>query len=123
MSRNRNQNKIGFMNCLMSKGFVFGVLIMLFVAMASVGVAAAADADEGELLISIKGVSPSLSPAWEKVAYISWKQNGGDVKVELWIMEIDGRNLKKLDEWIGYESRCAIQGWHPRWKENPLLDS
>jgi len=93
-------------------------MVLLVATMSPIGVAAAAGADEDKLLVSIKGiVIPSLSPDWEKVAYISWKQNGGDVKVELWLMDIDGSNLKKLDEWIGYESRCAIQGWHPDGKK------
>jgi hypothetical protein len=67
--KNWKRNKTGLTNRLMGKGLVFGVLIMLFVAMASVGVAAAADADEGELLISIKGVSPFAIAGLLTVAY------------------------------------------------------
>ena len=56
----KNRNKKDLVNRLMWKGLVFGVLVMLFAApMASVGIVIA---DEDELLVSIKGYSPSLSP-------------------------------------------------------------
>ena len=66
MLKNRNKNDL--VNRLMWKGLVFGVLVMLFAAtMASVGIVIA---DEDELLVSIKGYSPSLSPDFKKVAYL-----------------------------------------------------
>lgn len=70
MSKNRNQNGNGLVNYLTSNRLVFGTLVMLFTAtMASVGVVAAACADEGELLVSIKGEYPSLSPDFKTVVY------------------------------------------------------
>jgi hypothetical protein len=68
--KNGKRNKTGLTNRLMGKGLVFGVLIMLFVAMASVGVAAATDADVGELLISIKSVSPFAIAGLLTVVYL-----------------------------------------------------
>jgi len=95
----------------MRKGLVFGVLVMLFVAtMASVGIVIA---DEGELLVSIKGYSPSLSPDWKKVAYLDIDEDSG--REQLWVINTDGSDLKKLDEWE--HAFGTIQEWSPDGKK------
>ena len=90
-------------------GLVFGVLVMLFVAtMASVGIVIA---DEDGLLVSIKGYSPSLSPDWNKVAYLDHDEDSGTE--QLWVMNTDGRGLKKLDE----GDHITIEEWDPKGKK------
>lgn len=75
------KDKNGLLNCMMIKGLVLSVLVTLFVAMiASVGVAVA---DEDELLVSIKGYSPSLSPDFKKVAYLDHDEDSGTE--QLWV--------------------------------------
>ena len=111
MKSRKNKNDWG--NRVMRKGLVFGILVMLFMAtIASVGVA-----DEGKLLVSIEGYSPSLSPDFKKVAYLT-----EDLRAEqLWVINTDGRGLKKLDEW-GWEQSWehvsgTIEEWDPDGKE------
>jgi TolB protein len=102
-------NRNSLLNRLLGKGLVFGTSAMLFVAtMASVGVVAASGGMKEGLVISIKGSNPSLSPDWEKVAYSSSR----DEKAELWVINIDGSNLRKLDEWTWYKVHHLI-GWSP----------
>ena len=97
----------------MKKGLVLGVLVMLFVVMiTSVGIAIA---DEGELLVSIKGYSPSLSPDWNKVAYLDHDEDSGTE--QLWVMNIDGSGLKKLDEWDLIHASGTIEEWDPDGKK------
>jgi len=97
----------------MIKGLVLSVLMTLFVAMiASGGVAVA---DEDELLVSIKGYSPSLSPDWNKVAYLDHDEDSGTE--QLWVMNIDGSGLKKLDEWDLIHASGTIEDWNPDGKK------
>ena len=105
----KNRNKNDWRNRLMRKGLVFGILVMLFVVtIASVGVAVA---DEDELLVSIKGFFPSLSPDWKKVAYLA-----GDLGADqLWVINTDGSGLKKLDEWK--HAFGTIEEWSPDGKK------
>lgn len=111
MLKNRNRN--GLRNCLRGGGLVFGVLVMLFVAtMASVGIVIA---DEGELLVSIKGYSPSLSPDFKKVAYLDYDEDSGTG--QLWVMNTDGSGLKKLDEWDLIHASGTIKGCSPDGKK------
>ena len=107
----KNRNKNGLVNRVMWKGLVLSVLMMLFVAMmASVGVVVA---DEGELLVSIKGYSTSLSPDFKKVAYLDYDE---DSRIEqLWVINTDGSDLKKLDE-LEHAS-YTIEGWDPDGKK------
>lgn len=107
----KNGNRNGLRNRLRGKGLVFGVLVMLFVAtMASVGIVIA-DKDEDGLLVSIKGYSPSLSPDWNKVAYFDHDEDSGTE--QLWVMNTDGRGLKKLDE----GDHITIEEWDPKGKK------
>ena len=93
------------------KGLVLSVLVTLFVAMiASVGVAVA---DEDELLVSIKGYSPCLSPDWNKVAYLDHDEDSGTE--QLWVMNTDRSGLKKLDEWE--HASGTIEEWDPDGKK------
>jgi Tol biopolymer transport system component len=111
MLKNRNRN--GLRNRLRGGGLVFGILVMLFVvAIASVGIVIA---DEGELLISIKGYSPSLSPDFLKVAYLDHDEDSGTG--QLWVMNTDGSGLKKLDEWDFINASGTIKGCSPDGKK------
>ncbi|CAD7772898.1 Protein TolB [Candidatus Methanoperedenaceae archaeon GB50] len=99
---------------VMRKGVVFGILVMLFVAMMASVVAVVAD--EGELLVSIKGYSTYLSPDFKKVAYLDSLDDGDDSWIEqLWVMNIDESDLKKLDEWEHAFGTITvtIEGWNP----------
>jgi Tol biopolymer transport system component len=111
MLKNRNRN--GLRNHLRGGGLVFGILVMLFVvAIASVGIVIA---DEGELLVSIKGYSPSLSPDFKKVAYLDYDEDSGTG--QLWVMNTDGSDLKKLDEWDFIHASGTIKGCSPDGKK------
>ena len=111
MLKNRNRN--GLRNRLRGGGLVFGILVMLFVvAIASVGIVIA---DEGELLVSIKGYSPSLSPDFKKVAYLDYDEDSGTG--QLWVMNTDGSGLKKLDEWDFIHASGTIKGCSPDGKK------
>lgn len=98
---------------MISKGLVFGAFAMLFVAtMVSVGIVVA---DEGELLVSIKGFSPSLSPDFKKVAYLDLLDDDTDDSIieHLWVINSDGSGLKKLDEWDPKHTSYTIEEWDP----------
>lgn len=102
MLKLKNRNENGFVNRMISKRLVIGAFAMLFVAtMVSVGIVVA---DEGELLVSIKGYSASLSPDFKKVAYLDLLDDD-DSRIEqlwveqLWVINTYGSGLKKLDEW------------------------
>ncbi|MCW3128870.1 MAG: hypothetical protein N2V75_02030 [Methanophagales archaeon] len=111
MLKNRNRN--GLRNRLRGGGLVFGILVMLFVvAIASVGIVIA---DEGELLVSIKGYSPSLSPDFKKMAYLDYDEDSGTG--QLWVMNTDGSDLKKLDEWDFIHASGTIKGCSPDGKK------
>ena len=98
---------------MISKRLVFGALAMLFVAtMVSVGIVVA---DEGELLVSIKGYSPSLSPDFKKVAYLDLLNDDDSIIEQLWVINTDESDLKKLDEWeitFGNIS-IVLEEWNP----------
>ncbi|MCK4735148.1 MAG: PD40 domain-containing protein [Methanophagales archaeon] len=120
MPEDEKRNENGLVDRLLSSGLAFGTLIMLFVAIiTSVGVVAAAATDEsGELLVSIKGMYPSLSPDWKKVAFKSTEEQYHS----LWIVDSDGSNSKKLTE---RERVAGVGGWSPKgdkilyWVYNP----
>lgn len=118
MLKLKNKNKNAFLNRVISKRLVFGALAMLFVAtMVSVGIVVA---DEGELLVSIKGYSASLSPDFKKVAYLDLLDDE-DSRIEqlwveqLWVINTDGSGLKKLDEWKDTFGNISIvlEEWNP----------
>jgi Tol biopolymer transport system component len=118
MLKLKNRNENAFLNRRISKGLVFGVLAILFVAtMVSVGIVVA---DEGELLVSIKGYSASLSPDFKKVAYLDFFLDD-DSRIEqlwveqLWVINTDGSGLKKLDEWKDTFGNISIvlEEWNP----------
>ncbi len=120
MPKNGKRNKNGLVDRLLSSGLVFGTLVMLFVVIiTSVGVVAAVAADEGgELLVSIKGMYPSLSPDWKKVAFKSTEEQYHS----LCIVDSDGSNSKKLTE---RDRVAGVGGWSPKgdkilyWVYNP----
>ena len=112
MLKLKNRNKNGFVNRMISKRLVFGALAMLFVAtMVSVGIVVA---DEGELLVSIKGYSPSLSPDFKKVAYLDLLDDDDSIIEHLWVINSDGSGLKKLDEWEDTNITIVVlEEWNP----------
>ncbi|KAF5430242.1 component of the Tol biopolymer transport system [Candidatus Methanophagaceae archaeon] len=111
MSKNGKRKKKGLVNRQGSKGLAFGALAMLFVAtIVPVGMAVAADVDDGgDLFVSIKGGKiPSLSSNFKKVSYTTLSAEESD---ELWVMNTDGSELKKLDDMEEWE--CIVGEWCP----------
>jgi len=110
MLKDKKRNKNGFVNRLLSKRLALGISVMLLMAtIVSVGVAAVAGAEGCELLVSIKGNKPplpSLSPDFKKVAYTTFSDE--NKSYELWVMNVDGRNLRKIGEWTGV---AIVMGW------------
>ena len=122
------------MKMLKNKGLVFGVLVMLFVAAASIGTVVGAEerGEEREThIITLDSgylfppCFPSLSPDWEKVAFSTYEDLGnGSAKLTLLVVNMDGSDMKKLDERIDdNQSFDQILGWSPdgkyilNWKE------
>jgi Tol biopolymer transport system component len=79
---------------MISKGLVFGALAMLFVATM---------------------VSVSLSPDFKKVAYLDLLNDDDSIIEQLWVINTDESDLKKLDEWeitFGNIS-IVLEEWNP----------
>jgi PGF-CTERM protein len=125
MLKTRNRNKKSSVNRLMSKGLIFSTLVMLFVATASIGIVAATEEGETHIITLDCGYPfvptclPSLSPDWEKVAFSTYEDLGnGSAKLTLWVVNMDGCDMKKLDERIENQSSDMISfdmivGWSP----------
>ena len=125
MLKNRNRTEKGLVNRLMNKGLVFSTLVMLFVVTTSIGMVVGAE-DKGTYIITLDngyplglpGI-PSLSPDWEKIAFPTYEELGnGSTKLTLWVTNMDGSNMKKLDERIDDQSSDMINfdmiaGWSP----------
>jgi PGF-CTERM protein len=119
MLKKMNQNKKVLVNRVMSKGLVIGTLVMLFVAMASIGTVVGTE-ERGTHMITLDSgypfpiCYPSLSPDWEKVAFGTYEDLGdGSAKLTLWRVNMDGTGMKKLDERIDDNQSFDIVEWSP----------
>jgi PGF-CTERM protein len=123
MLKNGNQLEKGLVNRLMSKRLAFSALVMLFAVTASMGIVSSEE-EKGTYIMTIDSgymgffhtCLPSLSPDWEKVAFSTYENLGnGSEKLTLWVADMDGTGMKKLDVSLREESGGfhMILGWNP----------